>query len=74
MVRHHARQGGKVTLDTQSDASGPTHAGVSCSEPGAAKRSTCSSEATNRSRQWVLPKGHLEEGESHRETAVREVT
>lgn len=30
-------------------------------------------EATDDPTQWVLPKGHVEEGEQHRETAVREV-
>jgi 8-oxo-dGTP pyrophosphatase MutT (NUDIX family) len=30
-------------------------------------------EATNDPTQWVLPKGHVEEGEQPRETAVREV-
>ena len=30
-------------------------------------------EATNDPAQWVLPKGHVEEGEQPRETAVREV-
>jgi len=30
-------------------------------------------EAKDDPNQWVLPKGHVEEGEQHRETAVREV-
>ena len=30
-------------------------------------------EATNEPSQWVLPKGHVEVGESEREAAVREV-
>src|SRR5262249_3819711 len=30
-------------------------------------------EAKSKPNEWVLPKGHIEEGEDHRETAVREV-
>jgi 8-oxo-dGTP pyrophosphatase MutT (NUDIX family) len=67
-------QGGKVTLDKPTPAaSGPTHAGGVVFRRRRGKAEHLLVEATNDPGQWVLPKGHVEEGEQHRETAVREV-
>ncbi|TXH36058.1 MAG: NUDIX domain-containing protein [Burkholderiaceae bacterium] len=65
---------GKVARDkTATEARNPTHAGgvVFRLRGGAAEYLLV--EATNDPAQWVLPKGHVEEGEEPRETAVREV-
>ncbi|MCW5969687.1 MAG: NUDIX domain-containing protein [Blastocatellales bacterium] len=65
---------GKVTLDKPTPAAGsPTHAGGVVFRTKRGKTQYLLVEATNDPGQWVLPKGHVEEGESHRETAVREV-
>jgi ADP-ribose pyrophosphatase YjhB (NUDIX family) len=67
-------QGGKVTLDKPAPvASGATHAGGVVFRTKRGKTQYLLVEATNDPKQWVLPKGHVEEDESHRETAVREV-
>jgi 8-oxo-dGTP pyrophosphatase MutT (NUDIX family) len=65
---------GKVTFDKPALSAGsPTHAGgvVFRTLPGAAEYLLA--EATDDPDQWVLPKGHVEEGEHPLETAVREV-
>jgi 8-oxo-dGTP pyrophosphatase MutT (NUDIX family) len=65
---------GKFALDkTAPSFSSPTHAGgiVFRLRDGTAEYLLI--EATNDPTQWVLPKGHVEEGEQPRETAVREV-
>lgn len=65
---------GKVTLDKPTPAaSSPTHAGGVVFRIKRGKTQYLLVEATKDPCQWVLPKGHVEEGESHRETAVREV-
>ncbi|MGE3163993.1 MAG: NUDIX domain-containing protein [Planctomycetota bacterium] len=65
---------GKVTLDKPAPAAGgPTHAGGVVFRTKRGKTQYLLVEATNDPAQWVLPKGHVEEGEQHRETAVREV-
>lgn len=66
-------QGGKVTLDKPVPASGPAHAGGVVFRTRRGKTQYLLVEATYDPGQWVLPKGHVEEGESHRATAVREV-
>jgi 8-oxo-dGTP pyrophosphatase MutT (NUDIX family) len=65
---------GKVTLDKSNpEASSPTHAGGVVFRLRGGKAEYLLVEATNDPTQRVLPKGHVEEGEQHRETAVREV-
>jgi 8-oxo-dGTP pyrophosphatase MutT (NUDIX family) len=67
-------QASKVTLDKPAPAaSSPTHAGGVVLRTKRGEAQYLLVEATNDPGQWVLPKGHVEEGESHRETAVREV-
>ena len=67
-------QGGKVTLDKPALAAGsPPHAGGVVFRARRGKGEYLLIEATNDPNQWVLPKGHVEEGEQHKETAVREV-
>ena len=51
----------------------PTHAGGVVFRTRRGKTEYLLVEATDDPAQWVLPKGHVEEGEQHRETAVREV-
>lgn len=65
---------GKVVFAKPAPAAGsPTHAGgvVFHMRGGAAEFLLV--EAKDDPAQWVLPKGHVEEGEQHREAAVREV-
>jgi 8-oxo-dGTP pyrophosphatase MutT (NUDIX family) len=65
---------GKVVLDKAAPpAGGPTHAGGVVFRTRRGKPQYLLVEAKNDPGQWVLAKGHVEEGESHRETAVREV-
>ena len=65
---------GKVVLDkTVPAAAIPTHAGGVVFRTKRGKTQYLLVEATNDPGQWVLPKGHVEEGGSHSETAVREV-
>lgn len=65
---------GKIALDKPAPAGGgPTHAGGVVFRTRRGKTQYLLVEATNDPGQWVLPKGHVEEGEYHRETAVREV-
>ncbi len=51
----------------------PTHAGGVVFRTRGGTAEYLLVEATNDPSQWVLPKGHVEEGESDREAAVREV-
>lgn len=65
---------GKVVFDKAVPATnGPTHAGGVVFRLRGNSTEYLLVEATNDASQWVLPKGHLEEGETLREAAVREV-
>jgi ADP-ribose pyrophosphatase YjhB (NUDIX family) len=65
---------GKIALKEREPAVGsPTHAGGVVFRTRLGKTQYLLVEAKNDPDQWVLPKGHVEEGESHRETAVRKV-
>ncbi len=67
-------KGGKVVFDKTAPAAGsPGHAGGVVFRTQGGKAEYLLVEATNYPAQWVLPKGHVEEGEQYRETAVREV-
>jgi ADP-ribose pyrophosphatase YjhB (NUDIX family) len=63
---------GKVVIDKAAPAN-PTHAGGVVFRVRDGKAEYLLVEAKKDPNQWVLPKGHVEEGEQHRETAVREV-
>lgn len=64
---------GKVSLDkTAPEAGIPTHAGGVAFRMRGDKVEYLLVEAKNDPSQWVLPKGHVEAGEPHRETAIRE--
>ena len=58
---------------SEPDAGGPTHAGGVVFRIRRKRAEFLLVEATDDPDQWVLPKGHIEEGEQQRETAVREV-
>lgn len=65
---------GKVALDTApGGAGGPSHAGGVVLRMRHGVAECLLVEASDDPAQWVLPKGHIEAGERHRETAVREV-
>lgn len=65
---------GKLAFDKAARApDSPTHAGGVVFRMRGSTAEYLLVEATNDPAQWVLPKGHVEEGEQHRETAVREV-
>lgn len=66
---------GKLVLDKAvPKAAGPAHAGgVVFRKRWWRKTKYLLVEAKDDPKQWVLPKGHVEECEQHRETAVREV-
>lgn len=65
---------GKVALDRPPPAtSGSTHAGGVVYRLRGGHAEYLLVEATKDPAQWVLPKGHIETGESYCETAVREV-
>jgi 8-oxo-dGTP pyrophosphatase MutT (NUDIX family) len=65
---------GKVSLENSAPAPGsPTHAGGVVFRKRWWRVKYLLVEAKDDPNQWVLPKGHVEEGEQHRETAVREV-
>jgi 8-oxo-dGTP pyrophosphatase MutT (NUDIX family) len=65
---------GKMTFRKPSPAAGiPTHAGGVVTRIRHKKVEYLLVQAKDNPTQWVLPKGHVEEGEQHRETAVREV-
>jgi 8-oxo-dGTP pyrophosphatase MutT (NUDIX family) len=67
-------QGGKVQISKPVPAAGsPTHAGGVVFRMRGDETQYLLVEATNDPTQWVLPKGHVEESEHSRETAVREV-
>ena len=64
----------KIALEKlEPVAGGPTHAGGVVFRVRRNRAEYLLVEAKDDPTQWVLPKGHLEEGEQHRETAVREV-
>jgi ADP-ribose pyrophosphatase YjhB (NUDIX family) len=65
---------GKVQIGKAASATGgPTHAGGVVFRKRWWRVKYLLVEAKDDPNQWVLPKGHVEEGEQHRETAVREV-
>src|SRR5262249_10354559 len=65
---------GKVILDKNAPVTGnPTHAGGVVFRMRGGTAEYLLVEAKDDPAQWVLPKGHVEEGEQQRETAVREV-
>jgi len=67
-------EAGKVQIDRAAPAAGgPTHAGGVVFRTSYGATEYLLVEATDDPAQWVLPKGHVEEGEHSRETAVREV-
>ena len=67
-------RGGKMKIDKVASAAGsPTHAGGVVFHTRRGKTQYLLVEATDDPAQWVLPKGHVEEAEPLRETAVREV-
>ena len=69
-------QGGKVVVDKDKAApaaSGLTHAGGVVYRMRGGQAQYLLVEAKDDPNQWVLPKGHIEEAEHPRETAVREV-
>jgi ADP-ribose pyrophosphatase YjhB (NUDIX family) len=55
------------------DAASPTRAGGVVYRTGRGSTTYLLVDAADDPKQWVLPKGHVEDGESHREAAVREV-
>jgi ADP-ribose pyrophosphatase YjhB (NUDIX family) len=70
----HAAKDSKFALDkTTPSFSSPTHAGGIVFRLRGGTAEYLLVEATNDPSQWVLPKGHVEEGEQPREAAVREV-
>ncbi len=67
-------QGGKLVLEQEPPLAGsPTHAGGVVFRMRRGQARYLLVEAKDDARQWVLPKGHIEEAEPARETAVREV-
>jgi 8-oxo-dGTP pyrophosphatase MutT (NUDIX family) len=69
-------RGGKITLQKEAPGTasgGPTHAGGVVFRIRRKRVEYLLLEAKDDPTQWVLPKGHVEEGERLRETAVREV-
>src|SRR6516225_7416688 len=67
-------QSGKVSFEEPAPSSGgPTHAGGVVFRQRNGETQYLLVEATDDPDQWVLPKGHIEESEHPRETAVREV-
>jgi 8-oxo-dGTP pyrophosphatase MutT (NUDIX family) len=65
---------GKIALEKPTPAAdSPSHAGGVVFRVRRRTAEYLLVEATNDPAQWVLPKGHVEEGERHRDTAVREV-
>lgn len=63
---------GKVVIDKAAPAN-PTHAGGVVFRVRDGRVEYLLVETKKDPNQWVLPKGRVEEGEQHRETAVREV-
>ena len=69
-----AARDGKVTFDKPTPAAGGlTHAGGVVYRMRGGQAQYLLVEAKDHPEEWVLPKGHIEEGEQPRETAVREV-
>jgi len=67
-------QGGKVVFaKSEIIAGSPTHAGGVVYRMRGGQAEYLLVEAKDDPATWVLPKGHIEEGEKPRETAVREV-
>ncbi len=67
-------RGGKVAFDKPAPSAGsPTHAGGVVFRMRGGEAQYLLVEAKDDPDQWVLPKGHVEEAEHPRETAVREV-
>lgn len=67
-----ASQGGKITLPPWVPK-GPTHAGGVVFRERSGEKQFLLVETKNDPNLWVLPKGHVEEGENEREAAVREM-
>lgn len=66
--------GGKVVFNKVAPANaGPTHAGGVVFHMHGGQAKYLLVEAKKDPKEWVLPKGHIEEAEHPRETAVREV-
>ncbi len=63
---------GEISFRTPLPAT-PAHAGGVVSRVRGGHPEYLLVEASRDPNQWVLPKGHVEEGESHQEAAVREV-
>jgi len=68
-----AAKDSKAAPDMATEARNPSHAGGVVFHLRGGTAEYLLVEATNDPAQWVLPKGHVEEGEEPRETAVREV-
>lgn len=68
-----AKDGKVAIVKTATEARTPSHAGGVVFRLRSGTAEYLLVEAKNDPAQWVLPKGHLEEGEQPRETAVREV-
>jgi 8-oxo-dGTP pyrophosphatase MutT (NUDIX family) len=68
-----ARDGKVAPVKTASEPRNPSHAGGVVFRQRGRTIEYLLVEATNDPTQWVLPKGHVEEGEQPGETAVREV-
>lgn len=68
-----ARDGKVALTKVAPEAGSPTTAGGVVFRLRGGKAEYLLVEAKNDPGQWVLPKGNVEEGEQHRETAVREV-
>jgi 8-oxo-dGTP pyrophosphatase MutT (NUDIX family) len=64
---------GKIGLEKPAPAPDPSHAGGVVFRVRRNSAEYLLVEAKDDPTQWVLPKGHVEEREQHRETAVREV-
>jgi 8-oxo-dGTP pyrophosphatase MutT (NUDIX family) len=65
---------GKIAVEKSAPAAGsPTHAGGVVFRVRRGRAEYLLVDAKDDPTQWVLPKGHVEEGEQHRESAVREV-
>jgi 8-oxo-dGTP pyrophosphatase MutT (NUDIX family) len=68
-----ARDGKIVPVKSAPAAGSPARAGGVVFRIRRGRAEYLLVEAKDDPTQWVLPKGHVEEGEQHRETAVREV-
>lgn len=69
-----AAKDAKIALEKSAPAAGsPTHAGGVVFRVHRGRAEYLLVEAKDDPTQWVMPKGHVEQDERHRETAVREV-